>query len=381
MSKGKRQRPGNEYQLRSLDFSQTVLFVHTTQVAVGLFSLPRIVVESAGHSGWIAVLLNGAFSQIGLLIMLLLLRRFRNLSLYEIMRQVLGRWIGSALGLAFAVYCICVAGMVSRSYVEVVQTWLFPTTNTKMFYVLLIMPALYCATGGARTLGRFAIITFFGTIWMILFLLRPLSMMQTDYLFPLWDSNIPSLAKATWNVFTANIGFETIMLIYPFIQQKNKALLAASIGNWITTAVYFFTVVIAIGFFGESFIQNIMSPTLAMFQVVQIPLLQRIEHIGISTWSFLAVSTVAVYMWGAGRFLFEISKWKESVCISLFIPLLYTVSILPQDVYLLSKLEQLINWTGAAMAFGLPTLLLLVAIIRRKRAEDPNQSPAQEGAA
>ena len=381
MNNGKSQGLGNEYHLRSIDFSQTMLFVHTTQVAVGLFNLPRIVVESAGHSGWIAVLINGILSQIGLVIMLLLLRRFRNLSLYQIMRQVLGRWLGSAVGLAFAFYCIFAAGMVSRSYIEVVQTWLFPTTNTKMFYVLLLVPALYCATGGARVLGRFAIVTFFATFWLPLFLIKPLSLMQTNYLFPLWDTTLPSLEKATWNVFTANIGFEMIMVIYPFIQQKNKAMLAASLGNWITTAIYLFTVVVAIGYYGEGFIRNIISPTLAMFQVVQIPLLQRIEHIGISTWSFLVVSTVAVYIWASGRFLYEISKWKEATCVLLFVPLLYTVAILPKDVYMLTAMEQWVGKTGAVMAFGVPALLLLVAMVRRKRGEDPQQSSAREGAA
>ena len=162
---GKRSR-ANEYQLHSLDFSQTLLIVQSTQVAIGLFSLPRLVVEAAEHSGWMAVLINGVLVLIALVIMVVLMRRFGNLSLYQIMREVLGRWIGAAFGLIFAFYCISAASVVSRAYIEVVQSWLFPTTSTGMFYLLLMIPALYCATGGARVLGRFAVLTFFATAWM-----------------------------------------------------------------------------------------------------------------------------------------------------------------------------------------------------------------------
>ena len=371
----------SERSLYSIDFTQTLLFVQTTQVAVGLFNLPRVVVEAGGHSGWMGVLGNGLLGQVGLLIMILLMRRFGTLSLYQIMREVLGRWLGTALGLLFAVYCTAVAAVVARSYVEVVQAWLFPTTSTPMFYLLLTLPALYCATGGARVIGRFSVLTFFATAWMLLLLFKPFSMIQTDYYLPLFDVKLTGLLKATWSVFASNLGFELLMVIYPFIQKKEKALLAASLGIWTTTFIYLLVTGVAIGFFGEGLIRMTLSPTLDMFMVVELPLLQRIEHIGISTWSFLVVGTGAAYYWSAGRFLFEISKWKEQTCLLMFFPLLYMLSNFSKDIYVLTQFENILATIGAVVIFGLPTLLLLLAILRKKRGQSPQQTSAQEGAA
>ncbi|TCP57709.1 spore germination protein (amino acid permease) [Tumebacillus sp. BK434] len=368
------------FSLRSLDFSQTILFVQTCQVGAGLFNLPRLVSEKAGHSGWIAILIAGMIIQVAVIFIVKLLHRFGNLDVYQIMNKLFGRWLGSTLGAVFALYFVFVAAVVTRSYIEVVQQWLFPTTSTLMFYILLIMPTVYCALGGARVLGQFAVVTFFGTIWMMALLVVPIQDLQTDYYRPLFHVKLISLLQATWEVGISAVGFELLLVIYPFLQYKKKALLASSIGTWMTTAIYLIVVLIAIGFYSQEQIKSMLSPTLHLFKIVMLPIIERIEHIGIVTWSFLIVNTAASYIWAASRYLAHFNKWRPTTCVLVLAPIVYGIGIYPRNLMDLTTMQELAGMIGALVSVGLPPLLLLIALIFHKKADEqpPSDTPKQE---
>ncbi|ARU60556.1 hypothetical protein CBW65_05295 [Tumebacillus avium] len=371
----KRTESHKYYALRSLDFSQTVLFVQTVQVGIGLFNLPRLVSEKAGHSSWISILIAGAIIQVAMIVIVKLLQRFQNLDVYAIMNRLYGKWLGNLLGAIFALYCVFVAAVVTRSYVEIVQQWLFPTTSTIMFYILLILPTVYCALGGARVLGQFAVVTFFGTIWMMALLIVPAQEIQGDYYRPLLDFKVMELLSATWQVSVSAVGFELLMVIYPFLQYKKKTMLASSIGVWMTTVIYLIVVLISIGFYSQEQIKTMLSPTLHLFKIVMLPIIERIEHIGIVTWSFLVVNTAASYLWAAGRYLIRFNKWKPNTCILLIAPVLFGIGIYPTDMLTLTQMQDLAGLIGVIMSIALPPLLLITALIFRKKAE---QTPPED---
>jgi spore germination protein (amino acid permease) len=368
-----------KHALRSLDFMQVLLFMQTVQVGVGLFNLPRVVSEAVGHDGWVSILIAGAGTQVALLFMILLLRRFQRLDVYEIMRRIFGRWIGNTLGLFFALYCISAAALVSRSYIEVVQTWLFPTTSTMMFYLLLLVPCVYCATAGPRVIGQFSIVTFIATIWMLFALIVPARQMEFINFRPFFEASPLRYLHGAWQVSASMIGFELILVFYPFVQRKDKALLASSLGIWLTTLIYFLVTLAAIGFYSQPQIVTIISPTLHMFKIFQIPLIERIEQIAIATWSFLIVQTATAYIWGAGRYLHSFGRWKEPTCVYLVAPLLFVLAIFPQDIFLLNKFETYLGTLGGIVTLTLGPLLLITAILLRKKGDgDPQAHRIEE---
>ncbi|MBL0385412.1 GerAB/ArcD/ProY family transporter [Tumebacillus sp. ITR2] len=357
----------DEHKLRSLGFTEIIFLVQATQVGIGLFNLPRIVVEEAGHSGWISILMTGALVQLALWFIVLLTRRFPEHDLYGILNLVYGKWIGRFLGAIFALYCVAVASLVGRAYIEVVQQWMFPTTSTNMFYLLLLLPCFYAATAGARILGRFGIFVFFATIWMVFLLIAPAREITVDYYFPIYDSTLWELIRASWKVSASAIGFEVLMVYHTFAKDKKTILKASSYGIWITTFIYLVVTVISIGFYSPAQIAKILSPTLQMYQIVELPMIERIEHIGISTWLFLVVNTCSTYLWAAGRYVYSFGKWDEPKSVLVFLPLTFVIGIWGKDVYFLTKFETLVSTIGGIVAGVLPLLVLLSAILFRKR--------------
>lgn len=376
---GNGRSPREQFSLRSLDMLQTFFFMQTIQVGVGLFNLPRVVTEEAGHSGWQGIVITGVIVQLALWVIVVLLRRFQTLDLYGIFNRLLGKWAGNAIGLCFAFYCVAVAGIVARSYVEVVQSWLFPTTSTTVFFLLFLLPCLYCATGGPRLLGRFALMTFFATGWMMLLLVIPALDIQLDYYRPLFDAPPADLLRAAFKVSAAVVGFELLLVIYPFIQKKEKVMVASSLGIWFTTLVYLTVTLVAVGFYSEGFLLRLVSPTLHMFKIVQLPMIERMEQIGIATWSFLIVNTSGSYLWAAGRFLHQRVKWKERTCILAFVPFVFAIGVFPPDAFVLARFEEALGYIGLFAGIVLPMLLLLIALLfKKKGASQESQQPPLE---
>lgn len=365
------QRPGKSvFDVQSIGPWELFFLIETAQVAVGLFSLPRVIAEAAGHSGWMALLLVGVVSHLAVWVMVLLLQRFGDQDLYGILRILLGTWVGHLLGGLFALYCLLVAILVSRTYIEVVQTWLFPTTSTAMFYLLLLVPTFYCATGGVRVLGRFGIITFMGTIWMTLFLIFPMQNLTLDHYFPVFDIQLSGLISASVKTFASIVGFELILILYPFLQKRKRALQSTVGAIWFVIFIYLLVTLTCIGFYSQGQLQALISPTLQLFQVVHLPIIERIEHICIATWSFLVVSTASYYIWAAGRFL---SYWpafdKPSRIYWVMLPVVLFFGFWPKDIYMLTKFEVILSTVSGITSLALPPLLLLLAMLLGKKAQ------------
>ncbi|KEO83368.1 GerAB/ArcD/ProY family transporter [Tumebacillus flagellatus] len=358
----------DEHKRRSLGFLEMMFLVQTVQVGIGLFNLPRVVVEEAGHPGWIAVLIAGVAAHIAIWICILLTRRFPDLDLYGMLTRVYGKWIGWFFGAVFMLYCVAMSALVGRTYVEVVQLWMFPTTSTNMFYLLLLLPCFYAATAGPRVLARLATLVFFATSWMLLLLIAPARQITWDYYFPIFfNTTLWDLTRAAWKVGASMVGFELLLIFHTFAKDKKKTLKAASFGNGITVFIYLLVTLVSIGFYSAGQIIKVLSPTLHMFQIVELPLIERIEHIGISTWSFLIVNTVCTYLWAGGRFLYTFGKWSEPVCVLMLFPPVFLIGIMGRDVFFLTKFELYLGTIGGLMSTVMPLFLLLSAMILRKR--------------
>jgi spore germination protein AB len=191
--------------------------------------------------------------------------------------------------------------------------------------------------------------------------------------------SISGLMSGTYKASLSALGIELLLVIYPFVQKKKKVLLASSIGIWLTVVLYLIVTVIAIGFISDGQLKHMLTPTLYMFHFVELPIQERVEQLVIATWSFLVVNTAASYVWSAGRYVSSISKWKEPSCTLLFVPLLAVVGILPKDPYAVNRYSTNIANIGGIIAVGIAPLLLLFAILFKKKGAGEDGNVQKQG--
>ncbi|WP_268870704.1 GerAB/ArcD/ProY family transporter [Alkalihalobacillus hemicellulosilyticus] len=117
--------------------------IHSVQVGVGMLSFQRTIVKEAGYDGWFSILISGLAVHIIVACMYLLLKR-SNGDLMSIHQQIFGKWLGNILSFIAMVYFIGITITVLRSYIEVVQVWMFSDLPTWGNYTCCCSIFLLC---------------------------------------------------------------------------------------------------------------------------------------------------------------------------------------------------------------------------------------------
>ncbi len=196
-----------------------LFLIHSVQVGVGMLGFQRTVVKVAGYDAWISILISGISLHLIVACMYLLLKRSDG-DLMHIHEQLFGKWLGKALSFLVALYFIGLTITVLRSYVEIVQVWVFPDLSTWGITLIAMVFFYYVVSGGFRTVVGLA---FFGVIIPIplfLTLVLPLEYAQFINMLPIMKHSVEELFLGAKEATLSFIGVELLLLFYPFLKNK-----------------------------------------------------------------------------------------------------------------------------------------------------------------
>ena len=134
--------------------------VHSTQIGVGILGFQRYIIKGAGYEAWISIFL-AAISVCILLAMIFNILTRENSDIVDIHRLYFGKYLGGALTLAASAYYFIFALTIYRTYVEILQIWMFPQLETWIVSLVYLPIIYYTVSGGIRVITGIA---FFGVM-------------------------------------------------------------------------------------------------------------------------------------------------------------------------------------------------------------------------
>lgn len=340
--------------------------IHATQFGIGVLGFQKIVVKEAGHDAWIAVILAGLYIHILIWMMYRILRN-ANGSLMAVHKKVYGKWIGNAVNLLWISYFFCFAIVVLRTYIEVIEVWMFPDISVWLYSGLFILLIYYIVMGGIRVVTGIA---FFGTVlplYLILtFIIFPLEFADYNNLMPILSHNPKEIFSGVKEMALTILGFEVLYILYPFIKQPEKSQKWAHFGNLFTTILYFVIMVISILYFSEQELLRNSWATLAMWKVVEMPFVERFEYIGIANWSLIILPNICIAIWCANRGLKELFETRYKNGIIVILVLMFIAVNLLEGRSSINQLNELFSQTGYyLMVYYTPVLFVMTWIRER----------------
>lgn len=351
-----------------IDSIQFMFLVHTVPIGVGVLGLTRFVADKSGHDAALAILAAGIYPQLSILFMWLLLRRFRNAGIYDIHPQLMGKWLGKLFNLVFAFYCFFAFFLTLRTFVELVNTWLFPMTPVWGLTSLFLIPIVYSSVSGLRLLGRYAIAVFFLTIWIILLSYFPISEGTFSHILPIGTTGFQKIFQGTLMTGLSLLGFELMLVYYPYVDHKPDVLPAASIASWAVVLIYAVVGVITLMFFSLGQLKKTVWPMLTMFKHVQMPFIERFETIIIAIWLLHIVNTCGTYLWCGFEGLQKTFKAKKALVYTGIVVLTLIGSQVVEGRAMINMLSNILSKVGFYLMVGYPMLLWGLALLLRKKA-------------
>lgn len=343
--------------------------IASVQIGVGMLGFQRLVAESAGYDGWISVIIAGVATHIVMFLIYRMLKKEEE-GLASIHKQVFGKRIGGLFNLIFVGYFCISLLTVTRSYIELVQVWMFPDLSTFLFALFFFILAFYIVNSGFRVIAGVSFFSLVFPSYLILVFLFVIPYSDFYNFFPIYDHSTWEIAEAAKDLTLSMLGYEVLLVFYPFIQKGQQSQKWAHLALFSTTLTYLYITILSFAHFSEAQLKDTIWPTLSMLKVVEFPFVERLEYIGIFNWHIIIMPNVCILLWCASRLIKQtvnIQQRKSALglllLLLLIIPQLETRGQIEALNDYISKIGLVINYLYIPLLF---VVLLIVKKVKKR---------------
>ncbi|MFP3668055.1 GerAB/ArcD/ProY family transporter [Priestia sp. SIMBA_032] len=341
--------------------------VSSAQINVGLFGFQRYIAKDVGQDAWLTVLLVGLAVHVLIWICYQILNKGGD-DIISIHYDLFGKWIGGLLNFIIILYFLVLVIIWTRTYVEVIQVWMTPFINQGWIVGLILILAYYYVSGGFRVVTGLA---FFSgiIITIILFTLYfPIKEAHFHNLLPIFDHSIDDQFNAMKEMVYSYLGFEFILIFYPFLSQSKKSQKWSHLGVLFTMLIYIAFIIVSLAYYNLDQLYHTVWATLTLWQEIKLPFIERFEYVGISLWLFLVLPGICLGLWASSRSLKKIFHVNQHITLLILICIVFVVSNLITDRQQINMYTKLIKNIGAYIIFlYIPLLFFIQAIVYKVR--------------
>lgn len=350
-------------------FQMFVLIVQT-QIGVSILSLPSSIFQKANTDGWISMLIAGAISQILVIVIWLLNTRFKESTIFVISRKILGKWLGTFVIIAYIAYFCATASIILILFTRMISLWVLPRTPYWTLMVLLLAVGMDMARENLRVLARFCTFLLILLVMFLFFIFYGFKDAQYINILPIGHAGFFNILLGSKKATLSVLGFEMVLVIYPFVQGTPKQKLkAASLANLFVTLFYTLTILSVYFYFTPALIHLLPEPVLYMLKAFKFTIIERVDLLFISVWIVIVASSFMTYLYLASVGFSDLFKKKKH---SRFVPLAALFAFVPalypnQNEITINKLNEFFEQVSVAFVAVIPFVLLLIAYLFGKK--------------
>lgn len=335
------------------------------QFGVGVLGFQRIVAKSAENDAWISVIIGGLGIHI-LIWMIYKIMEKGNGDITDVHRTIFGRWVGGFLSSLLIIYFILLAITITRTYLEVVQVWVFPGMRTWTFSLIFLFLIYYIVIGGFRTVTGIAFLGVILPFYLILSYLYPLKFSFFGNLLPIMDHSVKEMIVSAKDLTLSILGFELLLMYYPFIKNPEKSQKWAHLGNLYTVLLYLVSMIVSLAYFSLEQLQKNIWASITMLKIVQLPFVERVEYIAIATWIVIILPNVCIAIWAASRGAKRLFKKKQRNLLIGILLLCFFVIIQFKTRTQINMLNDMTAQIGFYLIYGYIPILFLISFFYNK---------------
>ncbi|KKK38219.1 spore gernimation protein [Mesobacillus campisalis] len=351
----------------TLTLPQYIFLIHGVQMGVGVLTLPRETAEAAGTDGWIGIVLSWVLATAASLIIIQVMKNYPKGTILDLLRHYFGKWIGIAGTILFSLYFGIMATVIFIREALFIQAWILPRTEVYILIALLSIPSYLIVRKNITILGRYSVLVFFMTVWMMIFFIIPLKQAQWLHLLPLlkegWQPILDSVGTALFSFG----GFEIAFFLYPFLQKKEKASMGIVIANTLTLFIYLIITIGAFVFFSPDEITIYNEPSIVMLKILEFRFIERLEIVFFAFYLFVISVTVLPLMYMTVYCTSQLAgeeNHRRHLIWLLIIAFVYVV-LVPPTFDQNKLLQRLIEQAGMVLAFAFPLCIWAYLLILR----------------
>lgn len=335
-------------------------------IGTGILGLSRSVAEVSKQDAWISVFINGLFITFMVVIIIYTISKFPKYNFLQYSCYLLSKPLGYIFSFCYTVYGIFLTVTVISFLSEMVSTWLLLDTPNYIIKLLVVLTIVYMTKNGLTILARFNECILFLLIPLALLIFVGLPEASLVNLKPIGGSGLSNILKGVLPSFYAFAGYETLLVYYPYISNKQKPVMKYSVLAIISVTLFYTATVMAqIALYGPDEIQVVLYPSINYLTSVTTPVIERTELFFTVFWIFTVIATAGIQYLSSGILLQNIFRTKKTnFFIYAFAPIIYFLSLLPPNIATVIDLGEKMGNANIIFGLMLPILLFIMYLIR-----------------
>lgn len=350
--------------------------------------LPKYTAAKADQAAWVSPIISAVPFIMMLLIIDSLMKKYDGKSMSDIIRIILGKYLGTPVVVIYLLWAVWLSAMYTRYYVERLTSSIYPNLDNNVLLVLTLIPIAYLLRPGFTIIARMSevLLPFIGAVLVMLSLFL-LPLVRSDNVLPIYYTDILPIFKAS----LASTAILSYLFLLFFLGGSLVNLKSLRVFGYIATYINISSLIllmfITTGVLGSSVAQRAPMPVLiTVKQVSLMDTIENIEAVIIAIWifaDFTFISTLFVVVLNIAKSLFKLPDAK------------YLINIYAVLVYFLAmgicstkfELEEFSNTflvpLNLILGYGFPAILFLLSKLKKggkqnKNVENTNQPSSTE---
>jgi hypothetical protein len=190
----------------------------------------------------------------------------------------------------------------------------------------------------------------------------------------LFDESIKDYLSATKNMMLSYLGFETVLVFYPFIKNAKKSQKFAHYANIFTFMMYLLITLFSFAFFSEEQLSRNIWATLSMVKIVQVSFVERFDFIFVSMWCIVILPNITLAIWCSSRVAKLMLNVRQHYTLIAVLAIALLACILLNTRFKINMLNNYTNKVGFYLAISYIPLLFVVTFFRKMLKKDKTSS-------
>ncbi|RKQ28645.1 GerAB/ArcD/ProY family transporter [Oceanobacillus halophilus] len=345
-----------------------LFFIITSiQIGIGILGFPKIVYQEALQDSWISILFTFFYIVAVVIVMFMILNQYKNADIYGIQVDIFGKWIGKILGTIYILYFGITLFSILITYMEVVRISIFPSISNLALGGLLLCLVVYSVLGGIRVVVGVCTLFFLGTQWLFLLLIQPAMEVDFTHLQPMFVTPFPDLLEGAKVSSYTFMGFELLLVIYPFIKNKKKAKLPTFLAvSWSTITILLLTMLV-IGYFSHNQILRREWALLGLFKIQNFTFIERFDYVVVTEWMLVIITNMILLMWAMTYGMKRLYNISQKTTLYLISIILLIACIFVDEHFQIQKVIDTSSQIGLWIVYVYPFFLLPIVLFKKRK--------------
>jgi len=359
---------------REITVLQAAIILISTIIGVGVLALPRIAVLSGDTGAPLVTLLGILLAFFGLVMITLLGMRFPNQSLIRYSEVILGKPMARFGSIVIIAFFAVLTALASREFGEVVITSVLRRTPLEITVIVMLLLAAITTRNDITTFAY--IHHFYSPIILapvILIVILSLKNAEVIRLLPIWGNEPNGMFIGVLTVAALFQGFFILTMIIPSMRRPDRAMTASIWGMTIAGGLYLIIVIASLAVFGAEEVKLLLWPTLELAKTTSLPanILERLDAAFLAVWVTAVFTTLFSSYFLMIHATTELFRLRNHRMFSLFfLPFVFIIAMVPDNVLQMYELIEIVGRFGLLITVVYPTILWVVALIRKKRGKN-----------